>query len=38
MWRGRVNGGFWWGKLRERYQFENPGVNGRITLKYIFKK
>ena len=30
--------GFWWGKLREREHFENPGVAGRIILKWIFRK
>ena len=30
--------GFWWGKLRERDHFEDPGVDGRIILRWIFKK
>ena len=39
MWgRGYVRTGFWWGNLRERGHFEDLGVNGRIILKYIFKK
>jgi len=23
---------FWWGNIRERYYFEDPGINGRIIL------
>jgi hypothetical protein len=26
---GDVNGGFWWGNFRERYYFEDLGVDGR---------
>jgi hypothetical protein len=33
-----VHVGFWWGKLRERDHFEDPGLGGRIILKWIFKK
>jgi hypothetical protein len=29
---------FLWGKFRERDHFEDPGVVGRIILKWIFKK
>ena len=27
--------GFWWGNLRVRDYFEDPGVDGRIILKWI---
>ena len=30
--------GFWWGDLRERARLEYLGVDGRIILKWIFKK
>jgi hypothetical protein len=30
--------GFWWGNLRERDHFEAPGVDGKVTLRWIFKK
>ena len=30
--------GFWWGDLEERYHLENLTVEGRKTLKLIFKK
>jgi hypothetical protein len=28
---------FWWGNVRERDYFEDPGVNGRIKLRWIFR-
>jgi hypothetical protein len=28
---------FWWGNLRERDHWGDPGVDGRIILRWIFK-
>jgi hypothetical protein len=30
--------GFWWGALRERDHWGDPGVDGRIILRWIFRK
>jgi hypothetical protein len=30
--------GFWWADLREREDIVDPGVGGRIILKWVFKK
>jgi hypothetical protein len=30
--------GFWWGDLRERDHLDDLGLDGRIILKWIFKK
>jgi hypothetical protein len=30
--------GFWWGNLREKYQWGEPGVDGRIILRWIFRR
>ena len=33
-----VHTGFWWGNLRERDHLEDPGVGGRVILRWIFRK
>ena len=38
MGRGEMHTGFWWGNLRERYNLGDPGLDGRIILKWIFTK
>ena len=30
--------GFWWGNQRERDHWGDPDVDGRIILRYIFRK
>jgi hypothetical protein len=36
--RGEACTGFWWGNLKERDHWEDPGVDGRIILRCILKK
>jgi hypothetical protein len=37
MGKREVHTGFWWGNLREGDHLGDPGVDGRIILKWIFK-
>jgi hypothetical protein len=30
--------GVWWGNLRERDHWGDPGVDGRVILRWIFRK
>jgi hypothetical protein len=30
--------GFWWGNLRETAHLEDPGKDGRIIFRWIFRK
>jgi len=36
--RGEVYTGFWWVKLREGDHLEDPGIDGKIILRWIFRK
>jgi hypothetical protein len=36
--RGDACTGFMWGKLRERDRWGDPGLDGRIILRWIFRK
>jgi hypothetical protein len=39
-WTGRAKmyTRFWWGELRERDHLEDPGVDGRVILRWVFRK
>jgi hypothetical protein len=30
--------GFWWGNLREKDHWGDPGVDGKVILRWIFRK
>jgi hypothetical protein len=36
--RGEVCTGFWWGRLREQDHWGDPGIDGRIILRWTFRK
>jgi len=36
--RGEACTGFWWGNLRKRDHWGDPGADGRIILRWIFRK
>jgi hypothetical protein len=38
MGKGEVCTGFWWGNLRESDRWGDPGIDGRMILRWIFKK
>jgi len=33
-----VHAGFWWGNVRKRDHLEDPGLDGRIILKWNLRK
>jgi len=35
---GEAYGGFWWGNRRKTDHWGDPGVDGRIILRWIFRK
>ena len=38
LYKGEVCTRFWWGNLRERDHWRDQDVDGRIILRWIFKK
>jgi hypothetical protein len=33
-----LGAGVWWGNMRKRDHWGDPGVDGRIILRWIFRK
>jgi hypothetical protein len=38
MGNGEMHPGFWWGNLREGDHLDDQDADGRIVLKWVFKK
>jgi len=38
MYGGEAYTRFWWGNLKERDHLGDPGIDGRIILRWIFRK
>jgi hypothetical protein len=36
--RGEAFTGFWWGNLKERDHWGDPGIDGSIILRWILRK
>jgi len=36
--RREAYSGFWWGNVRERDHLGDPGVDGRIIFRWVFRK
>jgi hypothetical protein len=36
--RGEVDTGFWWENLREKHHLEEPGLDGKVILRWIIRK
>jgi len=36
--RGEAYTGFWWENLKERDHLGDPGIDGRLILRWIFRK